>query len=58
MIDSLNGSDGLDRQTVFERKVMDEIEDDWFISEEELDAIRLVSYRLYELDCEDVLEDA
>ena len=58
MIDSLNGPDGLDRQTAFERKVMDEIEDDWFISEEELDAIRLVSYRLYELDCEDVLEDA
>ena len=58
MIDSLNGSDGLDRQAAFERKVMDEIEDDWFISEEELDAIRLVSYRLYELDCEDVLEDA
>lgn len=55
----LQVQEGTDRQSLFERKLMDSCDDDWFWDDDFLDVIGIVEYRLYEQDCAEVnTEDA
>ena len=47
-----------DRQVEYEREIMgmDKHNDDWFYSDEELEAISEKEYRMYEMDCIEVLD--
>ena len=50
---------GTDLQAVCERNIMDGDlwGNDWYWSDEELDIIGIVEYRLYEHDCESIRND-
>lgn len=48
---------GVDRQAQFNKRTMDELLDDWYIDEDVIDRIKMVEYRLYEMDCREVEDE-
>lgn len=51
---------GLDRQTEFERMFMNDsflYGDDWYIDDAILEAVSVVEYNMYDLDCNEVLRE-
>lgn len=54
----INVNNELDRQAEFERMFMDNnlnYIDDWFVDDETLEQVAVSEYRIYEMDCDEVL---